>query len=72
MADAHKRRSAVSPITGKTQQLSVALADPVELRLLHMITGDPQRTPTFVMFGDPDYYFELPSFPPSCAPAAHS
>lgn len=23
-----------------------------------MITGDPLRTPTFIMFGDPDYYFQ--------------
>jgi hypothetical protein len=49
----------VSPITGNTDQLTAALADPVELKLLHMVTGDPQRTPTFVMFGDPDYFFVL-------------
>jgi arylsulfatase A-like enzyme len=49
----------VSPITGNTDQLTRYLADPVELKLLHMITGDPQRTPTYVMFGDPDYYFQL-------------
>jgi hypothetical protein len=48
--------TAVSPITGKTDNLTEALADPVELKLLHMVTGDPQRTPTFVMFGDPDYF----------------
>ena len=51
--------TAVSPITGNTDQLTVALADPVELKLLHMITGDPQRDPTFVMFGDPDYFWSL-------------
>jgi hypothetical protein len=49
--------TAVSPITGNTDQLMRYLADPVEMKLLHMITGDPQRTPTFVMFGDPDYFF---------------
>ena len=27
------------------------------MKLLHMITGDPQRTPNFVMFGNPDYFF---------------
>jgi hypothetical protein len=53
------RLQAVSPITGKTDQLTRYLADPVELKLLHMITGDPKRTPTYVMFGDPDYYFQL-------------
>jgi hypothetical protein len=51
--------TAVSPITGNADQLTVALADPVEMKLLHMITGDPQRTPTFVMFGNPDWFWEL-------------
>jgi arylsulfatase A-like enzyme len=50
--------TAVSPITGNTDTLMRYLADPVEMKMLHMITGDPQRTPTFVMFGNPDYYFQ--------------
>jgi hypothetical protein len=50
--------TAVSPITGNTDQLTVALADAAELGLLHMITGDPQRTPSFVMFGNDDYFFQ--------------
>jgi hypothetical protein len=49
---------AVNPRTGNTDTLTRFLADPVELKLLHMITGDPLRTPTFVMFGDPDYFFQ--------------
>jgi hypothetical protein len=49
--------TAVSPITGNTDNLTLALADAAELQLLHMVTGDPQRTPSFVMFGDPDYFF---------------
>jgi hypothetical protein len=49
--------TAVSPITGNTDTLTRFLADPVEMKLLHMVTGDPQRTPNFVMFGDPDYFF---------------
>ena len=28
-----------------------------------MVTGDPQRTPTFVMFGNPDYYFQTSGTP---------
>jgi hypothetical protein len=48
--------TAVNPLTGNTDTLTEALADPVELKLLHMITGDPQRTPSFVMFGNPDYF----------------
>jgi hypothetical protein len=50
--------TAVNPRTGNTDTLTRFLADPVELKLLHMITGDPLRTPTYVMFGDPDYFFQ--------------
>jgi hypothetical protein len=49
---------AVSPITGATDQLTRYLADRPEMSLLHMVTGDPLRTPSFVMFGDPDYFFQ--------------
>jgi hypothetical protein len=49
--------TAVSPITGSVDQLTEFLADPVEMKLLHMVTADPLRTPTFVMFGNPDYFF---------------
>ena len=49
--------TAVSAITGNTDVLTVALADPVEEKLLHMATADPARTPTFTLFGDPDYFF---------------
>jgi hypothetical protein len=54
---AASRLTAVSPITGNTDQLTRYLADPVEEKLLHMVTADPKRTPTFTMFGDPDYFF---------------
>jgi hypothetical protein len=55
--------TAVSPITGQTDKLAAFLADPVEMRLLHMVTGDAQRTPTFVMFGHPDYFFATSGTP---------
>jgi hypothetical protein len=55
--------TAVSPITGNTDRLTEFLADPVELRLLHMVTGDPQRTPNFVLFGNPDYFFQTSGTP---------
>jgi hypothetical protein len=58
--------TAVNPRTGTTDKLTRFLADPVELKLLHMITGDPLRTPTFVLFGDPDYFFQ--TFVPSGSP----
>jgi hypothetical protein len=48
--------TATNPLTGATDNLTEALADPVELKLLHMVTGDPQRTPNFVMFGNPNYF----------------
>lgn len=50
--------TAISPITNKTDMLTAYLADPVEEKLLHMVTADPLRTPTFTLFGDPDYFFE--------------
>jgi hypothetical protein len=50
--------TAVNPITGITDQLTRGLVDPVGMKFLHMITGDPLRTPTFIMFGDPDYFFQ--------------
>jgi hypothetical protein len=55
--------TAVSPITGNTDTLTEFLADPVEMNFLHMVTGDPLRTPTFVMFGNPDYFFQTSGTP---------
>ena len=48
--------TAVNPLTGNTDTLTKFLADPVEMKLLHMITADPARTPTFTMFADPNYF----------------
>src|SRR5262249_40594610 len=53
--------TAVSPITGKTDKLSVLLADRAEMKLLHMIPFFADRVPTFTMFGDDDYFFETAS-----------
>jgi hypothetical protein len=49
--------TAVNPITGETNNLNVGLADPVGMKALHMITADPQRTPTLTWFAHPDYFF---------------
>jgi hypothetical protein len=46
----------VSPITGNTDKISQFLADAVEMKILHMVTADPARTPSLVMFADPDYF----------------
>ena len=42
-----------------TVPLTQALADPVEEQTLHMVNADPNRTPTFTMFGNPDFFFQL-------------
>jgi hypothetical protein len=42
--------------TGKTVPLTEYLADPVEMNILHMITGDPKRTATFALFANPDFW----------------
>lgn len=48
--------TAVNPYTGNTDTLTKFLADPVEMKILHMVTADPARTPTFTMFADPNYF----------------
>src|SRR5512132_98683 len=48
--------TAVNPYTGNTDHITAALADPVEMKTLHMVTADPQRTPTLTMFALPDYF----------------
>ncbi|AMN40704.1 hypothetical protein [Rhodoplanes sp. Z2-YC6860] len=66
------RLTAVNPITGKTDTLVAFLADRAELKLLHMVTASPARTPSFVMFGDADYYYRNAgritdcALPPAC------
>jgi hypothetical protein len=42
--------------TGRTVRLTNYLADPVEMGLLHMITGDPKRTGTLALFANPDFW----------------
>ncbi|TMJ05087.1 MAG: hypothetical protein E6H01_03560 [Bacillati bacterium ANGP1] len=51
------RLTAVNPYTGSTDAVTVALADPVEEKTLHMVTANPARTPTFTLFGDANYFF---------------
>ncbi|MBV9258549.1 MAG: hypothetical protein JO215_11065 [Ktedonobacteraceae bacterium] len=48
--------TATNPLTGKKDTLTNYLADQTEMKLLHMVTADPARTPTFTMFAKPDYY----------------
>jgi hypothetical protein len=48
--------TATNPISGQNQKIFTYMADPVEMKLLHMVTGDPQRLPTFTGFANPDYF----------------
>ncbi|HET8599326.1 MAG TPA: hypothetical protein VFL99_03295 [Segeticoccus sp.] len=48
--------TATNPYTGRSQTVNRYLADRTEQRLLHLVTADPARTPTFVAFGRPDFY----------------
>jgi hypothetical protein len=48
---------ATNPITTAVDKLSLRLADQAEMKLLHMVTKSPARTPTLTMFGDDDYFF---------------
>ncbi len=60
--------TAPNPITGASEAVTAALADPVEEKLLHMVTVDPLRTPNFTLFGDPNFYFDSsPQYAPYCA-----
>jgi hypothetical protein len=42
----------------QTVKMTDNLADPVELKALHQINADPNRTPTFVDFGNDDFFFQ--------------
>jgi hypothetical protein len=45
-----------NPITGATETIAQAMADRVEFKMLHMLTFDSLRDPSFTLFGNPDYY----------------
>jgi hypothetical protein len=55
-ARALDKLTASNPITGNADKISQFLADPIEMKILHMITADPARTANLVMFADPDYF----------------
>ncbi len=45
-----------NPISGEPDKLTVAIADRALMKLLHMVTASPARTPSFTVFGHPDYH----------------
>jgi hypothetical protein len=56
LARAAAKLTAADLATGKTVPVTSYLADPVEMKLLHMITGDPKRTATLALFANPDFW----------------
>jgi hypothetical protein len=49
--------TAANPYSGNANEtISNFLADPVEMKVLHMVTADPARTPTVTAFAKPDYF----------------
>src|SRR5262249_23732426 len=57
----------------RVDKLAQFLADKAEMKLLHMVTSSPARTPSFTMFGNPDYFLvtskgSLPLAPQQCPP----
>src|SRR5262249_48043359 len=61
-------------VQGGNNQIAQALADQSEQALLHMVTADPNRTPNFILFANPDYFFFTSGAtpPPTCAPTSNA
>jgi hypothetical protein len=58
---------APDPYENAVVPIAQFLADPVEEKTLHMINADPKRTPTFTMFGNPDFFFQTTNLSGGCA-----
>jgi hypothetical protein len=56
------------------EKVNFRLADQAEMKLLHMVTQSPKRTPSLTMFGNENYFFTAPSTIPNCSnpPPANS
>ncbi len=62
-------------ITDSPEPITDNIADQQELQILHMINADPLRTPSFVLFGNDDFFFDdgfdvpcpQPGLDPGCA-----
>jgi acid phosphatase len=56
-----------NPLSARMEHVFVAMADPVEEKLLHMVTADPARTPTVTPFAAGDYFLSAaPGTPTTC------
>ncbi len=45
-----------NPISEATDTIAQEMANPAEFKILHMLTFDPLRTPSFTIFANPDYF----------------
>ncbi|MGN6797897.1 MAG: hypothetical protein ACTHKS_07075 [Gaiellaceae bacterium] len=54
--------TAPDPYKNTVTPIAERLADTVEEQTLHMVNSDPKRTPSFTMFGDPDFFFQATPF----------
>ena len=61
---------AFDPIVGTNVPLMKAMGDPAEMALLHMVTKDPARTPTFVYFANDDFFITAGSKSTACTSIA--
>ena len=63
------KMSGFDPPQGVTNSVAQALAGVSEQRLLHMVTFDPNRTPNFILFANPDYFLTASGHTtPLCTP----
>jgi hypothetical protein len=66
LEQAMSNMAVTNPLSGVHEPLFVAMADPVEENILHMVTADPARTPSFTPFAAGDYFLSASSTTP-CA-----
>jgi hypothetical protein len=59
--------TAPDPYKGGNVPIAQLMADTVGEKALHMINADPKRTPTFTMFGNPDFFFQTDPLGEGCA-----
>lgn len=59
------RLQVTNPLSGRRERITQGMADRTEMKLLHMVTADESRTPTFTIFANPDYHIQAGA--PDCS-----
>jgi hypothetical protein len=62
--------TAPNPYANAVVPIAEKMADTVEENALHMVNADPKRTPSFTMFGNPDFFFQTTNLAASCGGAS--